>query len=260
MIVGAIGYNYQHKKDFVMDCPEGPGSPLMLLIKEPSVFIVDGKEYSVNKNSFVLLSPHTPVKYYAQGDVYTDDWLYFNYEKEEQQKFGELAIPSDEIIYLGNIDELSQLIRSIAYEHQSLKEFHEDIEKHYLEIFLLKLSRLIRHADSDSCIVTDRNSRFMQLRSSIYAMPEDITDVDSLAENMGLSRSGFQHLYKKLFGVNIMSDIINARMERAKQLLITTNLSIKEIAERCGYSNEYGFMKRFKMQFGKTPTQYRNIV
>lgn len=57
-----------------------------------------------------------------------------------------------------------------------------------------------------------------------------------------------------------MSDIINARMERAKQLLITTNLSIKEIAERCGYSNEYGFMKRFKMQFGKTPTQYRNIV
>ena len=57
-----------------------------------------------------------------------------------------------------------------------------------------------------------------------------------------------------------MTDIISARMERASQLLATTNLSVREVAERCGYTNEYGFMKRFKMHFGKTPTEFRSML
>ena len=39
MLVGAVGYNYRHRKDFIMDCPHGVGCPLILLIKEPSVFV-----------------------------------------------------------------------------------------------------------------------------------------------------------------------------------------------------------------------------
>lgn len=260
MLVGAVGYNYRHKKDFLMDCPDGAGCPLILLIKEPSVFVINGKEQKAEKNSFLLLSPDTPVSYHAAEEYYTDDWLYFNYEQGDREKFDRMGIPRDTIVYLGNIDELSQIMRSVAYEHQLMKDEHEKVVRHYFEIFLLKLSRQLKCSDNNSCSVTDRNSRFMQLRASIYAMPENIADVGSLAEDMGISRSGFQHLYKKIFGVNVMTDVINARMERASQLLATTNLSVREVAERCGYSNEYGFMKRFKTHFGKTPTEFRSMV
>ena len=58
----------------------------------------------------------------------------------------------------------------------------------------------------------------MQLRAYIYAMPEDIADVGSMAWDMGISRSSFQHMYKKMFGVSVMTDVISARMERASQL------------------------------------------
>ena len=55
MLVGAVGYNYRHRKDFIMDCPQGVGSPLILLIKEPSVFVINGIEHRAEKNSFILL-------------------------------------------------------------------------------------------------------------------------------------------------------------------------------------------------------------
>ena len=57
-----------------------------------------------------------------------------------------------------------------------------------------------------------------------------------------------------------MTDIINGRMKCAKELLISTELSIKEIAQRCGYTDEYGFMKRFKLYYGITPTQMRERI
>ena len=226
MLVGAVGYNYRHRKDFIMDCPQGVGSPLILLIKEPSVFVINGIEHRAEKNSFILLSPDTPVKYHAAEEFYTDDWLYFNYEKGDKEKFESL----------------------------------DEVTRYYMEIFLLKLARQLKCTDKKSCIITDRNSRFMQLRAYIYAMPEDIADVGSMAWDMGISRSSFQHMYKKMFGVSVMTDVISARMERASQLLATTNLSVREVAERCGYTNEYGFMKRFKMHFGKTPTEFRSML
>lgn len=86
MLVGAVGYNYRHKKDFLMDCPDGAGCPLILLIKEPSVFVINGKEQKAEKNSFLLLSPDTPVSYHAAEEYYTDDWLYFNYEQGDREK------------------------------------------------------------------------------------------------------------------------------------------------------------------------------
>lgn len=94
----------------------------------------------------------------------------------------------------------------------------------------------------------------------IFTMPESVPDVGKMAANMGMSRSGFQHLYKKMFGASVMTEVITARVERAKRLLSSTNLTVKEIAERCGYSNEYNFMRQFKSRTGRTPTEYRKSL
>ena len=158
------------------------------------------------------------------------------------------------------MEEVSQLVHYIAYEHFSIEEGHELIEQHYTEIFLIKLSRHIKYGATHSLVGGDKNSKFLHFRSKIYTMPESITDVGQMAEDMGMSRSGFQHTYKKFFGVNVMTDVIKSRVERAKELLVSTNLSIKEIAVKCGYSSEYSFMRQFKEQVGQTPTEYRNKI
>lgn len=260
MKIGSIGYNYSHSDNFVMDCPGGNGCRLFLLIKEPSIFIIDGTEHKVKENSFVMFSPAVPCRYYGQGSVYTDDWIYFDFEEGDEERFSELGIVPDKIFYLGNIEELSQLVRLMAYEHYSHEPYHEEIERRFTEIFLLKLGRLISTSNRHSQIYADKSSSFIRLRSRLYSMPDIADDVDKMAAEMNMSRSGFQHAYKKIFGVGVKQDIINGRLELAKRLLISTTLSVKEIAERCGYSSEYSFMRQFKERCGQTPTQFRSCL
>lgn len=260
MKIGSIGYNYSHKDNFLMDRPCGNGCPLMLIVKEPSVFIISGTEYNVRPHSFIMFSPQTPCSYRGQGNIYTDDWIYFDFEEGDEQRTAQLGIIPDRIFYLGNTEELSQLVRLMAYEHYSNEEGHEDAERHFMEILLIKIGRLISSGSRHSQIYADRSSSFIRLRSRLYTMPDAETDVNRMAEEMGMSRSGFQHAYKKIFGVSVMQDVTNSRLELAKRLLVSTSLSVREIAEKCGYDNEYSFMRRFKERCGMTPTQFRNCL
>ncbi len=260
MKVGAVGYNYRHEDGFVMNNPNGCGCYLLLLIKEPSVFVIDGEETEAQKNSFVLLSPTVPNSYRAKNKVYADDWIYLDMEGESEEKFAQLGIPVNKVIPLGNIDQLSQTVKHIAFEHYSVDEDHELIEQHYFEILLIRLSGMIRNGTLSHSASSDKHGKMMVLRNMIYGVPDKVGNIDDLAAIAGMSRSGFQHLYKKIFGVSVMTDIINGRMKYAKELLVSTNLNIKDIALRCGYTNEYGFMKRFKLYFGITPTQMRERI
>jgi AraC family transcriptional regulator of arabinose operon len=260
MHVGAVGYNYRHEEGFVMDKPQGSGCYFMLLIKEPALFTINGVETEVKKNSFVLFSPHTPHSYRAKNKVYADDWIFLGMEEGDEKIFSQLGIPTDEIVCLGNIDELSQTVKHIAFEHYSNEEGHELIEQHYFEILLIRLGRMIKNGSLGHDAVTDKHTRLMALRNMIYGVPDWVGDVDNLASFMNMSRSGFQHLYKKIFGVSVMEDIVESRIVRAKNLLRSTNLSVKEIGEKSGYTNAYSFMRQFKERVGMTPTQYRNCI
>lgn len=260
MEIGAIGYNYRHEKEFVMDRPGGTGCYLLLLIKEPSIFIIKGIEQRVPKNSMVLFSPETPYCYRAEGEVYTDDWMYFNVSPEEGQKLKDSML-CDVVYPVMNMEELSQLMRFMAFEFHSLDPYHNEILEYYTRIFFFKLYRMLkRNSTLHSQALLERYDYMFHMRNLVYGEPEANYDVNMLAERAGMSRSGFQHLYKKIFGVNVMEDVVESRIVRAKNLLRSTNLSVKEIGEKSGYTNAYSFMRQFKDRVGMTPTQYRNCI
>lgn len=259
MDIGSIGFNHSHGKDFMMDRPDGPGCWLFLLIKTTAIFYINNEKINANANSCIVISPTTPIKYMALDDKYADDWFYFwEGNGKENEYFESLSIPVDKIIHLGNIDELSQIVHIMTYEHYSVDVHHKEIEDLYTHILFRKISRCIKsksYVSTKSLI--EKNSALTHLRTKIYSFPDAIDDIDSLARDAGMSRSGFQHLYKKMFGVSVITDIINGRLSRAKRLLASTNMTIEEISVKCGYTNVYGFMRQFKKYCGQTPTEYR---
>jgi len=263
--IGTIGYNYIHdmkKEHFEMDRPKGTGAPLFLIVKTTALFTINGKEYVVKPNSFVLLKADTPCRYTAKDDVYTDDWVYFENDYWDQNFIDNLEIPVDTPVHLGNdVEEISQLVHILCYERYTSDAYHSEIEERYTEILFLKLSRLLKQKRcAFSEALSEKNYRFTQLRNEIFTQPDAVPDVDEMAKRLGMSRSGFQHLYKKMFGVSVMTDVISSRIQKAKRLLSATNLTIREIATRCGYTNEYSFMRQFREKEGKTPTQFRNSL
>ncbi len=95
------------------------------------------------------------------------------------------------------------------------------------------------------------------LRRRIYSEPSLDWSAESISAQIGLSTSRFQHLYKEQFGTTILADVISSRIALAKNLLHQSDLSINEVAEKCGYSNFTHFMKIFKKKTGITATEYR---
>lgn len=95
------------------------------------------------------------------------------------------------------------------------------------------------------------------LRRRIYAEPALDWSADKISALIGLSTSRFQHLYKEQFGTTILADVIASRITLAKTLLRRSDLSINEVAEKCGYANFTHFMKIFKKKTGITASEYR---
>ena len=87
-------------------------------------------------------------------------------------------------------------------------------------------------------------------------MAEEIS-LSVLAERFHLSAQYISQLFKTEIGVGFLAYLTNIRMERAKKLLLTTNLSIAEVSEQSGYGDYRVFTKVFKKSEGITPSQYR---
>lgn len=81
---------------------------------------------------------------------------------------------------------------------------------------------------------------------------------ESLASLVYLNADYLSRLFKKYTGLTLMDYVIWERMERAKQMLLESSLSVSEIALEVGYSNTAYFTKMFKKHTnGVTPREYR---
>ena len=77
-----------------------------------------------------------------------------------------------------------------------------------------------------------------------------------LAKHLGISEGYFRKQFQVRYCVTPKQYILDARIRKAKQLLIDTPFTVAAIAEECGFSSVYHFCRAFKQRTGKTPTQY----
>lgn len=84
--------------------------------------------------------------------------------------------------------------------------------------------------------------------------------VKELAVKLGYSIVYTGFMVKKLFGVTYKELLIEKRLNRALELLTTSNLSISEIISIVGYENQGYFRKKFIEKYGKKPLQFRNNI
>lgn len=67
----------------------------------------------------------------------------------------------------------------------------------------------------------------------------------------------FRHIFKHAIGISPKQYIINKRLEYAKELLAVSDLSVTEIAYKCGFASSALFTTQFKNRTDLTPKQYR---
>jgi AraC family transcriptional activator of mtrCDE len=90
--------------------------------------------------------------------------------------------------------------------------------------------------------------------------PEDPFTLERLADVAGMSRASFAEQFKKAFGRTAMDFLKELRLRRAAQLLEATDLPVKTIAARVGFSSRSHFSRTFKAAMHLEPTAYRASV
>lgn len=80
--------------------------------------------------------------------------------------------------------------------------------------------------------------------------------VADLARHAGLSVSAFAHRYQALAGESPYRTVMRLKIEAVKRLMLHDGLSVKQTADRLGYSSEFQLSRAFKRLEGVSPTRY----
>ena len=83
--------------------------------------------------------------------------------------------------------------------------------------------------------------------------------LDQLAEFARLSRSRLHYLFRNELGMTATQYVRLRRLERARDLLNATSLSVKEIRACVGLNDRSHFAREFKKVYGVTPSQFRKL-
>lgn len=87
---------------------------------------------------------------------------------------------------------------------------------------------------------------------------QDGINVSDIAEHIGISRAYLNHAFQKELGLSIQKFLIDFRMHKAANLLVSTADSVKEISRAVGYEDQLAFSKAFKKKFEMSPKNYRS--
>ncbi|WP_414931939.1 helix-turn-helix domain-containing protein [Vibrio europaeus] len=133
------------------------------------------------------------------------------------------------------------------------KQLEQDISGELEENMLSLLFELLARQCSSS-------KMDMRIKNSIQYLHQDIAknhSIEELAHVACLSATQFKHLFSKEVQLSPLKYLAKLRMEKARTLLINTDMPISRIAEEVGFSNPSSFTRSFSGYFGLPPKAYR---
>lgn len=125
-----------------------------------------------------------------------------------------------------------------------------------IDWFRERLDGWIEGADKQR---TEGTNLIPHILEYIHANYNREISLGGIADELGLDIAYLSRQFKKGTGKNFMDYLINLRIERAKQMLLSLSGTVQQIAENVGYVNTQSFIRIFKKHVGATPGQYREM-
>lgn len=223
--------------------------------------------------------------YFTEQDLPLVDFNFDELIKLEQEYFTQLssAKPSAALEALDNWSQQVETIRFnslIFFYNKIYIAIYEIFEKRFPNFKVLTISEFenklnltqsitsindyLRNITFQYCnlVQKEKDHKQQQLCRQVQLyISENIQDPeltpDLVANYFDFNSTYLSRLFKQYFDLSISDYILEKRLDAAQQLLVDTDLPVKEISHACGILNTNYFFTLFKKHFGETPTQYR---
>ena len=182
-------------------------------------------------------------------------WIGFKGKNiNDRVKAGFLS-PEKPIYHVGYSNEIIALYEEAYKTAQEEAAFVQQTLAGIVNHLIGKMYSLERNIilGKDSKHVDIINRARLRIRESL----EDTLTIQDLAQELGVSYSSFRKLFKEYTGFAPALYQQTLKLQRAKELLSTTNESIKEIAYRLNFESPDYFSAKFKNQTGMKPSDFR---
>lgn len=156
---------------------------------------------------------------------------------------------------------LAQSLRSIVHEARSDEPGAQIALDRLVDLLFVQTVRAWLRAqppEGPSWLGALSDSKIARALALLHAQPARVWTVDTLAREVGMSRSGFAARFRKLVGVPPLRYLMGWRMTlAAERLLGDEACTIGEVARSVGYESEAAFTVTFKKRFDAPPATWR---
>jgi len=217
--------------------------------------LVDGREYTIGKNSGFLMAPGIPHEYYGIDEPWETHWVTFD-GHGVQFLLDSLGFKNCEVINFNELKKLDSLVNDIylAASSRSLLMGYKCSARLY--DLLIELRRQKMQEEEASGV-----SKLKQLEPVITFIEANYSQNPTIEDMAAMINSSPQYLcrlFNKTFKMRPFVYMTLLRMQKAKELLIqNTALSVKDVAEATGYNDTSYFCSVFKKHEGVTPSEFR---
>lgn len=231
----------------------------LLYISEGTGFFESSnqKKTEINAGHMFLLFPYEWHNYAPMNSTgWSEYWIGFegtNMDNKVDNGFFSVENP---IFNIGVRTDLIQLysnaIDIALQQHTGFQQLLSGITEH-----LLGIAYAQHKTTSFKNLHTAEQMR--KAKIIIYEQFAENISPEEIASQVNMSYSWFRRIFKKYTGLSPNQYIQEVRIQKSKELLIHTQLSSQEIADKVGFDNSDYFCAAFRRKTKLTPTKYRNL-
>ncbi len=167
----------------------------------------------------------------------------------------ELIPPEQTCFTLGRAPHIPEMTHALM---QRLRAADTPTENVHVEFDVAALMRwALARAQETRYASSPRLELLKSAREVIRKHATSRQRLEEIVAGVGLSYSRLRSLFRQTYGSGPGEYRVQVRIEQACSLLGTTGLSVKEVADRLGYSDAFAFSKQFKQHVGVSPRAFR---
>lgn len=124
-----------------------------------------------------------------------------------------------------------------------------------LEDWLIEVYEKLMHVNKENV-----HDQVREAKSWITLNLKESITIEKIAGHVYMNPTYFCEYFKNETGETVLDYVTRSRINKARELLLTTNLKIYEIAEQVGYADTKYFSKLFKKHYGELPSKYKEKI